>query len=228
MSKKKGGNIVLDVRTGLILLLLANIVAFTSQNAFVIHVLVGTLLILVTLCGCVRLALKFLVFYSVILCLQYVIFPIAPKIISTSFSIIVLYSQKMMPCIIIATFIVKRVTMRHVVVALRKWHVPQTLIIPLSVTMRYFPALKEETLHIHDAMKLRNIPIMQRIEALIVPLMMSATNTAEELSAAAVTRGVENPTKKTSVITLRMSIVDYAVIGFYVVFAILAILEVFG
>lgn len=46
-----------------------------------------------------------------------------------------------------------------------KWHIPQGLIIPLSVTVRYFPALKEETGYIRDAMKLRNIHGVQKLNA---------------------------------------------------------------
>ena len=37
-----------------------------------------------------------------------------------------------------------------------------------------------------------------------MPLMVSATETAEELSAAAVTRGVENPARKTSAWSLHL------------------------
>ena len=39
--------------------------------------------------------------------------------------------------------------------------------------------------------------------------MISATETAEELSAAAVTRGIENPAEKTSVIRLHMRALDW-------------------
>ena len=41
-----------------------------------------------------------------------------------------------------------------------------------------------------------------------MPLMVSATETAEELSAAAVTRGIENPARKTSAVSLRISPLD--------------------
>lgn len=49
-------------------------------------------------------------------------------------------------------------------VALRKRHIPQGLIIPLPVTIRYFPALKEEVGYIRDAMKLRNIHGVEKLE----------------------------------------------------------------
>ena len=43
----------------------------------------------------------------------------------------------------------------------------------------------------------------------VMPLMVSATETAEELSAAAVTRGIENPARKTSAVSLRLSPLDF-------------------
>lgn len=81
---------------------------------------------------------------------------------------------------------------RDLMLALRRWHVPQGLIIPLSVAFRYFPSIREEFAHIRDAMRLRDIRGMERLECIVVPLMISATANAEELSAA-VTRGIENP-----------------------------------
>ena len=107
---------------------------------------------------------------------------------------------------------------------LRKLHIPQKLIIPISVTIRYFPAIKEETGHIRDAMRLRNIQGMLKAEALIIPLMMSATETAEELSAAAVTRGIENPAKKTSVIELHIGALNWIFLLVSVLFAAMAII----
>ena len=61
-------------------------------------------------------------------------------------------------------------------------------------------------------MHLRNIQGVEKVEATLVPLMISATNTAEELSAAAVTRGIENPAKKTSMLHLKMRIFDWIVL----------------
>ena len=107
-------------------------------------------------------------------------------------------------------------------VALRKWHIPQGLIIPLSVTVRYFPALKEETGYIRDAMKLRNIHGVQKIECLLVPTMISATTTAEELSAAAVTRGIENPAPKTSMIEMKFGVQDFLCLAAGVVFCVIS------
>ncbi len=109
-------------------------------------------------------------------------------------------------------------------VALRKCHIPQGLIIPLSVTIRYFPALKEEVGYIRDAMKLRNIHGIEKIECLLVPVMISATTTAEELSAAAVTRGIENPAHKTSMIVMKFGGQDFLCLAFGVMFCFISIM----
>ena len=104
--------------------------------------------------------------------------------------------------------ILKTVSLREFIVALRALHVPQTVIIPISVTLRYFPAIREESGYIRDAMKLKNLHGGEKVEAFVVPLMMSAVNTAEELAAAAVTRGIENPVKKTSTVQLHIGVMD--------------------
>ena len=102
--------------------------------------------------------------------------------------------------------------LNSVVLAMRKCHFPQKLIITLSVTIRYFPAIFEEIKHIHNAMKLRTIPFSEKIECFVVPFMMAASTTVEELSAAAVTRGIENPAPKTSITQLKFHLVDYLIL----------------
>ena len=98
--------------------------------------------------------------------------------------------------------------LRYFIVGLRQLRVPQRLIVAVSVTLRYFPAIREEMGDIRDAMKLRGVQGLARLEGTVMPLMVSATETAEELSAAAVTRGIEDPAPKTSAVSLRLSPVD--------------------
>lgn len=71
-------------------------------------------------------------------------------------------------------------------------------------------------------MKLCGIRGIDKVEALVVPLMICATETAEELSAAAVTRGIENPAKKTSVIELHLGVLDCIILIIAAVFTVAA------
>ena len=97
------------------------------------------------------------------------------------------------------------------IAAMYTLHLPQGFIIAMSTTLRYFPALKEEFVHINAAMKLQNISWASRLECTVVPLIVSAVNTSDEIAAAAVARGIENPGKKTSEITLHMGISDWLI-----------------
>ena len=120
------------------------------------------------------------------------------------------YARRMFPCLMTGSLMLKCTPLRYFIVGLRQLRVPQRLIVAVSVTLRYFPAIREEMGYIRDAMKLRDVRGLARLEGTVIPLMVSATETAEELSAAAVTRGIEDPAPKTSAVFLRLSPVDLA------------------
>ncbi|MEA4847285.1 MAG: energy-coupling factor transporter transmembrane component T [Clostridiaceae bacterium] len=210
--------VFLDPRAALLLLVFVTVVVFSQNSLYVELTLVTALLGLFFCCRLIKSGLKFIVVFGFLLALQYYIFPVAPKIFADFFAILTAYSRKVFPCLMIGTFIVKTTPMRYLILAMRKWRFPQKLIIPLSVTLRYFPAIREEVGHIRDAMKLRRISSAAKFEAILVPLMFSAASTADELGAAAVTRGIENPVPKTSVIELRFRLRDYICIAAGLIF----------
>lgn len=212
-----------DPRTELLLLVLANVVAFTQHSVWVEIAWVILLLLLIIACDCKKTACKLAIAFGVCLLMQYYILPNGPKILASSFTIIVSYARKIFPCLIVGTLILQKTPVQELMVALRKWRIPQCLIIPLSVTVRYFPAIKEEVGYIRDAMKLRDIHGAKKIECLLVPIMISATTTAEELSAAAVTRGIENPMPKTSMVVMKFGIQDFLCLAMGIAFCIVSI-----
>ena len=198
----------LDPRVGALLLVLANVVAFSQKSFGVELAWIVFLALLTALYGCRAMALKWLAAFAAVLLLQWYILPASPKLVATSFSIFTNYARRMFPCLMVGMLMVRRTPLRNLIVGMRKLHIPQKLIIAISVTLRYFPAIREEVGYIRDAIKLRNIHGAEKVECLVVPMMVSATGTAEELSAAAVTRGIENPVRKTSTVQLRLSAVD--------------------
>ena len=111
---------------------------------------------------------------------------------------------------------------------MRKLRLPQNLITAISVTLRYFPAISEEVRHITDAMKLQRIPAGRKIECYLVPIMLSATKTAEELSAAAVVRGIDSPNKKTCAVEIGFSATDISCMLLAVAGVILTLIFVKG
>ena len=168
------------------------------------------LLLLMAAHGKYSMAVKWAVGYCALLLFQQYILPASPKIIATSFTIFATYARRMFPCLMTGSLMLKCTPLRYFIVGLRQLRVPQRLIVAVSVTLRYFPAIREEMGYIRDAMKLRDVRGLARLEGTVIPLMVSATETAEELSAAAVTRGIEDPAPKTSAVFLRLSPVDLA------------------
>ena len=122
-------------------------------------------------------------------------------------------SRKIFLCLMVGSLLVAECSVHRLTAALERLRVPQVVLIPLTVTMRYFPALKDEMAHIRDAMRLRDIPASERLECFVVPLIMSATTTADELSRAATCRGIENPVRSTDTERLRMHAADWAVLA---------------
>lgn len=218
MAIMRSERLTIDPRTGLILLVLANIIAFTQDSLLVEFGWITVLCLLILLCVGIGFGIKWALSFIILFLIQWYVLPVSPKIIAASFSIFINYARRMFPCLMVGSMMVKTISLRRFIVGLRKLHVPQKLIIPISVTLRYFPAIKEESSHIRDAMRLRSISGIDKIEALVVPLMICATETAEELSAAAVTRGIENPIKKTSVIELHIGALDCTVLMIAAVF----------
>ena len=201
----------LDPRAGLWLLLVANIGMFCEKNTEQGSMLSGIFLLLLLLYGQYMAAIKGALLLIVFRLLLKYVFPLCPSWVNMVFPVLINYTLRMMPCILAGLLILRTSSMSRMIAAMRALHLPQGFIIAMSTTFRYFPAIKEEFIHIRAAMKLQNIPLSSRLECTVVPLMMSAVNTSDEIAAAAVARGIENPCKKTSIIKIHLVISDWIV-----------------
>ena len=169
--------------------------------------------LLQALTGHVRMALAFAGGYAVLWAVLNLVFPHVGGVAATMFTISFTFSRKIFLCLMVGSLLVAECSVHRLTAALERLRVPQVVLIPLTVTMRYFPALKDEMAHIRDAMRLRDIPASERLECFVVPLIMSATTTADELSRAATCRGIENPVRSTDTERLRMHAADWAVLA---------------
>lgn len=216
----------MDPRTEILLIFIANIVAFANSSVCIETLIIVSIALLLGCCGCIKSSVRWLLFYSGLLIIQYYLMPIMPGFLVVIFSVLAIYARKLLPCMMVGDLIIKTVPVRLIILSLRKWRMPQKIIIPLSITIRYIPAIREEITHIKEAMKMREVRgISRKIECMYVPILMSAANTTEELSAAAITRGIENPAPKTSVIDIRFHIQDYICLGIGVVFILIIMMQ---
>ncbi len=109
----------------------------------------------------------------------------------------------MLPGFIMGYYLIESTTVSEFVAAMERARIPQKIVIPLSVVFRFFPTIREEYSAIGDAMKMRGISSLRSpvkmLEYRVVPLMISIANIGEELSAAALTRGLGAPEKRTNI-----------------------------
>ena len=201
----------LDPRAGLWLLIVANIGMFCEKNTEQGSMLSGIFLLLLLVYGQYTAAIKGTLLLLIFRLLLKFVFPLCPAWINMIFPVLINSTLRMMPCILAGLLILRTSPMQRMIAAMRALQLPQGFIVAMSTTFRYFPAIKEEFTHIRAAMKLQNIPFSSRLECTVVPLMMSAVNTSDEIAAAAVARGIENPCKKTSAIQIHMTLSDWLV-----------------
>ena len=103
------------------------------------------------------------------------------------------------------------------------------MIIPLAVMLRYIPAIREDWRYIKDAMRMRDVsptligfirqPVMT-VECIYVPLLTAASKTADELSIAAVTRGIENPEPRTCLVRIQFRPADFIIASVFLLYAV--------
>ena len=206
-ARREKGIIDPDPRTLMGVLVAVSATAFMGKSFEVELALVLMVAVLQALCGHIRMAACFVALYAALWAALNVVLPSVGGVAATMFTISLTFARKIYLCL------VRDNTVHRIATALAKLRVPQTILIPLTVTMRYFPTLKEEAAHIRDAMALRDIPAASRLECFAVPLVMSATSTAEELSRAATCRGIENPAPSTDTERLSMRASDWAILA---------------
>ncbi|WP_158336160.1 energy-coupling factor transporter transmembrane component T family protein [Bifidobacterium actinocoloniiforme] len=114
---------------------------------------------------------------------------------------------KMLPVVVVAALIFSTTRVSELVYGLRTLRLPQWVVVPMSVLFRFFPTIRHDYHQIRDAMKFRGIAVngsdlalhpLRSMEYIYVPLLNNASNVAGDLTAAALTRGLADPQRKTS------------------------------
>ena len=100
---------------------------------------------------------------------------------------------------------------------------------PISVMFRFFPTIKEEYAAIRDAMRLRNVGSwrnpLEMLEYRLVPLLAGLVSIGNELSASALTRGLNAPIRRTNMCPIGFHWQDVAVILLCLVLIVLFVLS---
>ena len=122
----------------------------------------------------------------------------------------------MLPGFIMAYYLFVTTKVSEFILAMEKLKIPKSLIIPFSVLLRMFPTMKEEYSYIHDAMIMRDISwkngLIKMFEYRFIPFVVSTIAIGDELIAASLTRGIDNPTKRTNLFDIKIKFLDIVII----------------
>lgn len=208
----------LDPRTKLFLILFCILCAMFAPNLFFQFGLVSVISLLAAACGKWRYALRGVIVYTLICIFTIWCMGIMTGTWRTMFVAFLGLVHKVYACGLLAGIVISTTKVGEFLSAMTRLHVPKKLTIPIAVMLRYLPVIREDWHFIKDAMRLRDVsptfagflkaPAMT-VNCIYVPLLTAASKAADELSVAAVTRGIENPDPRTCLVDIRMRAADW-------------------
>ena len=143
--------------------------------------------------------------------------PVFQSAVFSVIGIVAFIVQRIIPFMLLGTVIKKQKNISEITTALERMHLPKGIILSIAVMFRYFPSIKDDLFIIIDAMKLKGLYTSKRaalihpirtMEFVLVPMLLKSLKTAEELSCAALVKGIENTGHKTSYFDVRLRAAD--------------------
>lgn len=224
----------LDPRTKLFILAITSVSVFLNGSIIVECVFVGLPLLLLFSAGRFRSAVKYSALFLVLLAVQLWLVPVLPVSAGGIVYMFAVYIRKLIPCFMLGSFLISTTRVSKFLAAVGRFRLPKGFTISLSITLRYFPTMKEEWSAVKDAMALRGIPVtaggflrhpMRTMEYVYVPMLVSASKISDEITQAAITRGIDHVQRRTCIENVRFHIWDGVALACYigmVLFAVLA------
>lgn len=200
--------LMLDPRTKLLMLLTVTTLMFSTGTQGVMGwVKLALSLVPFALLlgeGQRKTAAKYLALYAVCFLLEQAAVHVVTGMASFMLLAVASIMTRFVPGIMVAAYLVSSTSVSEFTAAMERMHVSEKIIIPLSVIFRFLPTIGEEYRAIRDAMTMRGIRFggkhpARMIEYRLVPLMISIVKIGDELSAAALTRGLGAPVRRTNV-----------------------------
>ena len=232
-GKEITGLLHLDPRSKLLILVLFSVVVMidvVDGPAYIVRVIMTFIPVaLVCLEGKVHIGARFTVLFILASILQ----AYAQQHIGGIPGMLILFVCYMItqfaPTMITVWYCISTTKISEFMAAMNRMHAPQGLAISIAVMMRFFPTLVEEYRSIRDAMRMRGIQFgggkaTKMITYRLIPLLFSSISIGDELSAAAVTRGLGAPVKRTNVSEIGF---HYRDIIIFVLMTVLTVLYIY-
>lgn len=189
----------LDVRTKIILLCYTNFLLFQRITGWLEWVIILYLAFLMILSKKTKLALHFILVFALFVGVDYLFLEDLMGPWGTFISMIVVGGRFLFPCMMAGNLFMHTTTAHEFIVGFRSWKVPESICIPFAVMLRFLPTIKRDYHMIQRSLKTRGIFLdkwtmvkqpMKTFEYIMIPLLMSANRTSQDLTIAAMTKGI--------------------------------------
>ena len=144
-----------------------------------------------------------------------------PQLLNGIIVLLIALVMRLFPTFMMGYYIIKSTKADEFVSAMEKWHITKKILIPIALVFRFVPTMQEEAQSINEAMRMREIRFGTKkfwqspgsiLEYRLIPLLISVVKIGDELSAAALTRGLGNPIRRTSIADVGFSWCDVLVL----------------
>ena len=207
----------LDPRTKLLILSITGISVFLNESIIIECLFTAIPIFLLLQAKEFQTALKYGILFIILLMLQMFVILKLPIMIGGVIYIFDVYIRKLIPCFMLGTFLIRTTKVSAFLAALSRLPLSKGFTIALSVTLRYFPTMAEEWNYIKDAMALRGITIsfvgflrhpVRIMEYVYVPMLVSASKISDEITQAAITRGIDHVGRRSCIEKVCFSVWD--------------------
>lgn len=212
-------NTTLDPRTKLLMLILPAVAIAVDVNLTTEIGLFVLLALPLFIEGQYKKLARYVIIYTILLVGFLYILPIdMPVFLYILLSFITNGMRKFLPSFMALSYIIGSSQYLNWLALMKRMHLPRFLTIPLSVMIRFFPVIKQDYHAIRQALAFRGIirsnwdlvkhPI-QSFEHILVPLLINASNAADDLTIAAYSKGLSLNGPTTSIVQLKLKTKDY-------------------
>ncbi len=200
----------LDPRTKLLLIIMINALYYMGGDYIYVSIASLFAIFLIFCSGHIKIGINACVLFLFVEVLSAGL-PLLPtefvSTIGTAFtSILVFY-----PTILYGILFIGTINISESISAFSRWRIPQAVLIPIIVVVRFIPTLYSEMQNIRASMTLRGrtTNIFTKIMNIYVPLLFSSVRTSESLTIAAMTKGMGLSKHSTIMHDSRFRLFDY-------------------
>ncbi|MCR4954427.1 MAG: energy-coupling factor transporter transmembrane protein EcfT [Treponema sp.] len=129
------------------------------------------------------------------------------------FALFLVVLQQSVPCFGLVAALMKKYTSAELLSSLETMRIPRTLVVAVTITLKYLPTFTREFKYIRESMRLRGIPFTIRrpiksFQYFIVPQLFRCAALSEEVTAAGLVKGIDAPMKRSSYFEQKFRFVD--------------------